>query len=89
MECSLRYTLCARIPIPEGVIVARASIAAVHPHPSNAEYNGTKAAVLNFVRESARVLKLKENMRLNCVLPGIVPTYIIPPQSLAVVGEAE
>ncbi|KAK4575032.1 hypothetical protein LTR86_000882 [Recurvomyces mirabilis] len=76
-------------PVPGGVIVATASIAAVHPHPSYAEYNGTKAAVLNFVRGSAGVLKVKENVRLNCVLPGIVPTNIIPPQFLAVVDKAD
>jgi len=51
---------------PGGVIVATASIVAMHPHPSYAEYNGTKAAVLNFVRGSAGVLKVKENIRINC-----------------------
>ncbi len=78
---------------PGGAIVATASIAAVHPHPSYPEYNGAKAAVshfhqtqspkdllifsfddqvLNFVRGSGEVLKIKENIRLNAVLPGIV-----------------
>ncbi|KAK0873402.1 hypothetical protein LTR87_012030 [Friedmanniomyces endolithicus] len=55
-------------PTPGGVIVATASIVAMHPHPSYAEYNGTKAAVLNFVRGSAGVLKVKENIRINCAL---------------------
>ncbi|KAK5110480.1 hypothetical protein LTR62_005831 [Meristemomyces frigidus] len=74
---------------PGGVIVATASIAAVHPHPSYAEYNGTKAAILNFVRGSAGVLKVKDNVRLNCVLPGIVPTAIVPPQFLAAVDQED
>ena len=52
---------------PGGAIVATASIAAVHPHPSYPEYNGAKAAVLNWVRGTAGVLKVKENIRINCV----------------------
>lgn len=65
-------------PVPGGAIVATASIAAVHPHPSFPEYNGAKAGVLNFVRGVAGVLKLKEDIRINAVLPGIVSTNIIP-----------
>ncbi|KAK5164568.1 uncharacterized protein LTR77_009774 [Saxophila tyrrhenica] len=70
---------------PGGAIVATASIAAVHPHPTYPEYNGAKAAVLNFVRGSAQILKIKENIRLNAVLPGIVSTKIIPPEMVAAV----
>ena len=55
-----------RNPTPGGVVVATGSIVAMHPHASYAEYNGTKAAVLNFVRGSAGVLKKKDNVRLNC-----------------------
>ncbi|KAK3614715.1 hypothetical protein LTR56_027071 [Elasticomyces elasticus] len=75
-------------PTPGGVIVATASIAAMHPHPSYPEYNGAKAAVLNFVRGSAEVLRLKENIRINCVMPGIVDTAIVPRQMLAAVDPA-
>jgi NAD(P)-dependent dehydrogenase (short-subunit alcohol dehydrogenase family) len=86
---------------PGGVIVATASIAAVHPHPSYPEYNGAKAvcdlqtdhcladttmqAVLNWVRGTAQVLKIKDNVRINCVMPGIVATNIIPPEMVAAV----
>ncbi|OCL09739.1 15-hydroxyprostaglandin dehydrogenase [Glonium stellatum] len=35
-------------------------------------------ASLNFVRATARVLKIKENITINTVLPGIVHTNIIP-----------
>ncbi|KAK4961497.1 hypothetical protein LTR10_001987 [Elasticomyces elasticus] len=73
---------------PGGVIVATASITAMHPHPSYPEYNGAKAAVLNFVRGSAEVLRLKENIRINCVMPGIVDTAIVPRQMLAAVDPA-
>lgn len=65
-------------PVPGGAIVATASIAAVHPHPTFPEYNGAKAGVLNFVRGAAEVLKLKGDIRINAVLPGIVSTNIIP-----------
>ncbi|KAK0937505.1 hypothetical protein LTR29_010943 [Friedmanniomyces endolithicus] len=86
---------------PGGVIVATASIVAMHPHPSYAEYNGTKAAVLNFVRGSAGVLKVKENIRINCasvemfkissqgVMPGIVDTAIVPRQMIAAVDPSD
>ncbi|KAK5128937.1 hypothetical protein LTR85_000270 [Meristemomyces frigidus] len=73
-------------PKAGGVIVATASIAAMHPHPAFAEYNGAKAAVLNFVRGTAPVLKMKENIRINCVMPGIVHTNIVPPQLVAAAG---
>ena len=74
---------------PGGAIVATASIAAVHPHPSYPEYNGAKAAVLNWVRGTAGVLKVKDNIRINAVLPGIVATNIIPPEMIAAVEEAK
>ncbi|CAM1505038.1 Fc.00g106750.m01.CDS01 [Cosmosporella sp. VM-42] len=70
---------------PGGNIVATASLAAIHPHESYPEYDGAKAAVYNFVRATARVLKIKENIRINCVLPGIVATNIIPPEMIAAV----
>lgn len=63
---------------PGGAIVATASVAAIHPHETYPEYNGAKAGVLNWVRGTARVLKIKENIRINCVMPGIVATSIIP-----------
>ncbi|KAK7413289.1 hypothetical protein QQX98_007799 [Neonectria punicea] len=71
---------------PGGSIVATASIAAVHPHETYPEYDGAKAAVYNFVRATSRVLKIKENIRINCVLPGIVATKIIPPEMVAAVS---
>ncbi|KAF4989818.1 hypothetical protein FDECE_14587 [Fusarium decemcellulare] len=72
--------------IPGGSIVATASIAAVHPHETYPEYDGAKAAVYNFVRATARVLKIKENIRINCILPGIVATKIIPLEMVAAVS---
>ena len=37
-------------PIPGGKIVATASVAGIYPHESYPEYNGAKAAVINFAR---------------------------------------
>ncbi|KAK4504829.1 hypothetical protein PRZ48_002791 [Zasmidium cellare] len=73
-------------PTPGGAIVATASIAAVHPHPSYPEYNGAKAAVLNFMRGVKDVLWMKEGIRMNCVLPGIVETAIIPKEMVEAVS---
>ncbi|KAF7553822.1 hypothetical protein G7046_g6986 [Stylonectria norvegica] len=71
---------------PGGSIIATASLAAIHPHESYPEYDGAKAAVYNFVRATARVLKIKENIRINCILPGIVATKIIPQEMIAAVS---
>ena len=43
---------------PGGCIVATASAAAVTPHETYPEYDGAKAAVVNFVRATSRVLKI-------------------------------
>uniref|UniRef100_A0A8H7K113 15-hydroxyprostaglandin dehydrogenase n=1 Tax=Bionectria ochroleuca TaxID=29856 RepID=A0A8H7K113_BIOOC len=71
---------------PGGSIVVTASAAAVTPHETYPEYDGAKAAVMNFVRATSRILSLKENIRINCVLPGIVATKIIPPRCLTPVS---
>ena len=42
---------------PGGKIVATASVAAIIPHETYPEYDGAKAAVVNFVRGTARILK--------------------------------
>ncbi len=69
-----------------GKIVVTASNAGIHPHPSYPEYNGAKAAVVQFVRGAGELLKIKENICINCVCPGIVHTNIIPPEMVAAVS---
>jgi NAD(P)-dependent dehydrogenase (short-subunit alcohol dehydrogenase family) len=59
-------------------IIATASIAGVVPHPTYPEYNGAKAAVINFVRGVGPILKIKEGITFGAVCPGIVDTPIIP-----------
>ena len=71
---------------PGGAVVVTGSIASIHPHPAYPEYNGAKAAVLNFVRSVAPILKLKENISVNCVMPGIVATEVLPPEMVAAVA---
>ncbi|KAF2691948.1 hypothetical protein K458DRAFT_473589 [Lentithecium fluviatile CBS 122367] len=72
--------------IPGGKIVATASVAAIVPHESYPEYDGAKAAVVNFVRATSRVLKNKENISINAVCPGIVHTSIIPQEMVDAVS---
>lgn len=45
-------------PVPGGKIIATASVAGIYPHATYPEYNGAKAAVINFARGAAPVLKL-------------------------------
>ena len=71
------------------MIITTASIAAMHPHPSYPEYNGAKLAVLNLVRSVVPILKAKENIRIDCVLPGVVPTKIIPKEMITAVAPGE
>ncbi|KAF2095511.1 15-hydroxyprostaglandin dehydrogenase [Rhizodiscina lignyota] len=63
---------------PGGKIVATVSAAALYPHETYPEYDGAKAAVLNFIHATGRVLHIKDNVDINGVLPGIVHTSIIP-----------
>ncbi|ORY08727.1 15-hydroxyprostaglandin dehydrogenase [Clohesyomyces aquaticus] len=51
------------------------------------KYDGAKAAVVNFVRAVAPILKDKDNISINCVMPGIVHTSIIPQAMIDAVSE--
>lgn len=73
-------------PQPGGRVVVTSSIASIFPHSSYPEYCGAKGAVNIFVQGVAPLLKQKENIYVNCVLPGIVPTPIIPPEMIAAVA---
>lgn len=71
---------------PGGKIVATASVAAIVPHETYPEYDGAKAAVVNFVRATARILKDKESISINTICPGIVHTSIIPQEMVDAVS---
>lgn len=72
-------------PQPGGRIVVTSSVGGVFPHPAYPEYNGAKAAVNQFVRGMAPLLRQREKIYLNCVLPGIVATPIVPPEMIEAV----
>lgn len=72
-------------PQPGGRIIVTSSVGGVFPHPSYPEYCGAKAAVNQFVRGVAPLLKQREDIWINCVLPGIVATPIVPPEMIAAV----
>jgi NAD(P)-dependent dehydrogenase (short-subunit alcohol dehydrogenase family) len=72
-------------PQPGGRIVVTGSIGGVFPHQSYPVYCGTKASVNHFIRGVAPLLKQKENILINCVMPGIVNTPIVPPEMIEAV----
>ncbi|KAF2021865.1 hypothetical protein BU24DRAFT_417498 [Aaosphaeria arxii CBS 175.79] len=72
--------------VPGGRIIATGSVAAIVPHESYPEYDGAKAGVVNFVRATARILRSKENISINCICPGIVRTAIIPQEMVDAVS---
>ncbi|OGM44562.1 hypothetical protein ABOM_006552 [Aspergillus bombycis] len=73
-------------PEAGGRIVVTGSIGGIFPHRTYPEYSGTKAAVNQFVRGVAPMLKAKDNIHINCVLPGIVATPIVPPEMIEAVA---
>lgn len=72
-------------PQPGGKIVVTGSIGGIFPHRSYPEYCGSKAAVIQFIRGAAPLLKSKDNVLINGVLPGIINTPIVPPEMIKVV----
>ncbi len=73
-------------PTPGGKIIITGSIGGIFPHSSYPEYCGAKAAVIQFVRGVAPLLKMKENITINVVLPGVVDTPIVPPEMIKAVS---
>jgi hypothetical protein len=73
--------------VPGGKIVATASVAGIVPHESYPEYDGAKAAVVNFVRATARILKnvRSEELRCGCELT-VCRRKILPSMLYAPVG---
>ncbi|KAK1750415.1 hypothetical protein QBC47DRAFT_438744 [Echria macrotheca] len=69
-------------------IVVTASIAGLVPHPALPEYSAAKAGVVGFVRAVAPVLKVKEDIALSAVCPGLAATAVLPGVIVDAVGEA-
>ncbi|KAI9923705.1 hypothetical protein ASPWEDRAFT_120695 [Aspergillus wentii DTO 134E9] len=72
-------------PQSGGRIIVTGSIGGIFPHRSYPEYCGAKAAVIQFIRGVAPLLKQKDNILINGVLPGIISTPIVPPEMIAAV----
>lgn len=65
-------------PTPGGKIVITGSIIGIHPNPAFPEYCSAKAAVTQWCRTMAPMLLKKENITINCVLPGPYDTAAMP-----------
>lgn len=61
-----------------GKIIVTGSIVGIHPLATMPEYCGAKAAVLQYVRTVAPLLKAKEGITVNIVLPCGVDTPAMP-----------
>ncbi|KAH6684933.1 hypothetical protein F5X68DRAFT_21217 [Plectosphaerella plurivora] len=63
---------------PGGKIVITGSMIGVHPGPTFPEYSSAKAAVHHWARTMAPLLKQKDNITINVVMPGAVDTPAMP-----------
>jgi NAD(P)-dependent dehydrogenase (short-subunit alcohol dehydrogenase family) len=63
---------------PGGKIVVTGSMVGIYPCATFPEYCAAKAAVHQWVKTVAPVLHKKENIQMNCVMPGSVDTSARP-----------
>lgn len=63
---------------PGGKVILTGSIIGIQPNPAWPEYCASKAAVAQWCRGVAPVLLKKENIAVNCVLPGPYDTAAMP-----------
>ncbi|KAJ8112812.1 hypothetical protein OPT61_g4907 [Boeremia exigua] len=59
-----------------GKIIVTGSMIGIYPNPTFPEYCSAKAAAHHWIKTTGPILKLKENVTLNCVMPGAVNTPI-------------
>jgi NAD(P)-dependent dehydrogenase (short-subunit alcohol dehydrogenase family) len=59
-----------------GKIVVTGSMVGIYPYQTFPEYCSAKAATHQWVKTTGPILKLKENITVNCVMPGPVETPI-------------
>ena len=60
-------------------IVMTASCAALYPFPIAPQYSAAKHAVLGYTRSIGATLYASENIAVNCIMPALVDTNILPP----------
>jgi NAD(P)-dependent dehydrogenase (short-subunit alcohol dehydrogenase family) len=73
---SMKRVLPGMIARKSGAIVATGSLASERGLPMTAGYNASKHAVLGLVR-SAAVEVARHNVRVNCVIPGLIETPML------------
>ncbi|RDI76646.1 hypothetical protein Vi05172_g13352 [Venturia inaequalis] len=70
-----------------GKIIVTGSMIGVYPCPTFPEYCAAKAAVHQWVRTMAPVLAKKEDITINCIMPGGIETPAMPDFSTAFLPE--
>ncbi|ETI20464.1 hypothetical protein G647_08500 [Cladophialophora carrionii CBS 160.54] len=65
-------------PTPGGHIVATSSIAGLYPMASLPEYSGAKAAASPTLQMAKADTEQRDNITINAICPGVVPTRNIP-----------
>jgi len=71
-----------------GSIINTASVAAIRTGYGNHIYSAAKAGVVQFTRSVAMELG-EDNVRVNCILPGFIPTPMIAHARGVPIGEAD
>ncbi|KAF2199763.1 15-hydroxyprostaglandin dehydrogenase [Delitschia confertaspora ATCC 74209] len=72
-----------RSPEKKGKFVATSSAAGLYYMTTNPQYTASKYGVIGLVRSAGPVF-IKENITVNCICPGFIPTNLCPPEILAV-----
>lgn len=63
---------------PGGKIIVTGSMIGIHPCATFPEYCAAKAAVHQWVRTMGPILHKKENITINCIMPGGIETPAMP-----------
>jgi NAD(P)-dependent dehydrogenase (short-subunit alcohol dehydrogenase family) len=70
-----------------GKIIVTGSMIGIYPCPTLPEYCSAKAAMHQWVKTVGPILQLKENITVNCVMPGGIETPAMPGFSKAFLPE--
>jgi len=70
-------------PTPGGKIIVTGSMIGIYPCATFPEYCSGKAGVHHWVRTMGPIMRLKDNITVNCVMPGGVETPAMPDFAVA------